>query len=543
MQAGLIAQLRPALGCYSPVCLVELRVTAASISVEAQITMPHSASAADVSSVVGAASYLATLTAEALSNTLATQVTTQLTISLYDAVVSFVVAPPPPPPALPPVPSPPAQPSLDNIASAVTMVELGGSNSVWWMASLTAAVALSMVALQVAISKRRLLQFEAQRARHNAMVNANWKPSCVRTPHAKVYPVTSKSKVNLQSKRTWQWRSGALEKVHPEPRGQVQQQTAGVTSGPQAATHTPLLPKRRAWMEGRRKVSRVHPLEYHHGEPAIVVTPPSTGPPIPQKSPLADLPLRQPAAVHGVTQSCTGISEPPLQVPLWRKPPALQQKSLSFESQASTQRVTRPLPGPHGCVTSPRRHRFPTAHGSPPQEAVWPSSPRGPGPSQPYWRPAPESSVINTNPQLNRRALEGGWPSSPHGAGPSRPYWRPAPESSASNTSSPQSNCRQSQADDKMELVEIGVGRPGDTPPSPVCDLSSQLHACTSVTSFSNSTVEETCPDPSSEATTSQQDEDAKALTDHGNAWLDYDLPSPGRDLPRWRQAPSRREM
>ena len=112
--------LRETLGCFEPVCILELRVSAAgSIAVSAILTIPDAPTtstadpAATVAAVEAAATALAAEPPASISESLGVTVVSAPTVEpTVSATVPLAVAPPPPsPPPLVPPPAPPSAPS------------------------------------------------------------------------------------------------------------------------------------------------------------------------------------------------------------------------------------------------------------------------------------------------------------------------------------------------------------------------------------------------------------------------------------------------
>jgi len=137
-QARLASTLRASLGCFEPVCFLELRVAAGSVQIDALLTIPNTGegSGTAVTDIAAAATTLAATSSSALSRTLGVTVTGTAAPTVQQAVpVPIVVAPPPPssPSLLPSLPSPllalspPLAPPSSGVDSTMIVLVAGGT--------------------------------------------------------------------------------------------------------------------------------------------------------------------------------------------------------------------------------------------------------------------------------------------------------------------------------------------------------------------------------------------------------------------------------
>ena len=146
-RGALASTLAQTLGCHEPACFLELRVSAASVRVDALLTIPDAlpGSGAATNDIAAAAATLASSDSSTLSNTLGVNVSGTIAPTIQQAVsVPLVVAPPPPSP--PPSPSPltppavpPSSSSGRDTVTAVIITAGGGTallllicGSLWW---------------------------------------------------------------------------------------------------------------------------------------------------------------------------------------------------------------------------------------------------------------------------------------------------------------------------------------------------------------------------------------------------------------------------
>ena len=115
-RANLESAMSQQLSCYPPACLLELRVTAGSVNLEAVMTIPNAGSGGGAaggtndiaSSVLAAATSMASQPVAALAASLAVTVLEAPTAPTVQANVAVLMAvAPPPPPPMPPDPPPP----------------------------------------------------------------------------------------------------------------------------------------------------------------------------------------------------------------------------------------------------------------------------------------------------------------------------------------------------------------------------------------------------------------------------------------------------
>lgn len=121
-RASLESSMKQQLSCYPPACLLELRVTAGSVNLEAVLTIPNTGGggtasdddAAVASSVLAAATSLASQPVAALSASLAVTILEAPVPPTVQANVAVLIAvAPPPPPPEPPEPPPPPSPPMN----------------------------------------------------------------------------------------------------------------------------------------------------------------------------------------------------------------------------------------------------------------------------------------------------------------------------------------------------------------------------------------------------------------------------------------------
>jgi len=126
--------LKTELGCIEPICFLELRVSSASVGVAAILTIPHtppsppSPGLTSAATIAQAASALVGRPMADLSSALGVSVVAvDPQVSVGQAIVPLVVAPPPPsppppPPPSPPPPSPPTAPAPESSSSSVAVI-------------------------------------------------------------------------------------------------------------------------------------------------------------------------------------------------------------------------------------------------------------------------------------------------------------------------------------------------------------------------------------------------------------------------------------
>ena len=179
-EGRLKASMESSLSCFEPTCLLKLVISAGSVSVGAQLTIPDvgggGGNAAAVSAVSAAATSL-TASSSALSGALGVDATAVAAPVVVPSVaVAIVVAPPPPsppsPPSPPPLPRPPTPPSPPMLqppppsepAVVLSQVADDGSSSSIVIAAAAAGAVAVVLALFVA---RRMLQRKLRAAVHD----------------------------------------------------------------------------------------------------------------------------------------------------------------------------------------------------------------------------------------------------------------------------------------------------------------------------------------------------------------------------------------
>ena len=119
-RASLAAKLQESLHCHKPACLLELRISPASVQVTALLTIPEAiaGSSAAAADVTAAATTLAASDPSSLSSTLGVSVTATTAPTVQQgASVPLVVAPPPPSP-------PPSQPGAVDTATFIAIAAI-----------------------------------------------------------------------------------------------------------------------------------------------------------------------------------------------------------------------------------------------------------------------------------------------------------------------------------------------------------------------------------------------------------------------------------
>ena len=163
-QTSLASMLQASLGCYEPLCFLELRVAASSIQVDALLTIPDlmEGSSTATTRIATAATTLAATDSSTLSSALGVTVTATIPPTLQQAVsVPIVVAPPPPSPppsplpTTPPSPLPSSPPPLPSPPPPLTPPSRGGDAAIAIIIAVSGAGGALVALLYVCVCRRR----------------------------------------------------------------------------------------------------------------------------------------------------------------------------------------------------------------------------------------------------------------------------------------------------------------------------------------------------------------------------------------------------